>query len=304
MSYCQANMFRFAHSEKDYLLKLAVQSRKLVGEGLALTDCNPLWFDSVILPHGGLSDPPILQGLLNIINKEEEFSWIGLFWNIPSFSWITNTPLLVPSGFKGVQSAALACFASREKCSVLSSSLQTKWLVTLDKLDLPIIPNNWFDGISKLLVVAPIFHRMCWLKSISGGWTTAVRLSIHEGRGCCFGCTDARDEITHYLQCPILWLFARESLKAEEESICCFERLGLLNPTPLKLKLLSFCHSLYHTVIHDSICVLADGSFAAPPVVQCRASEICDYCRFLVGGIRGCIADKVMTTPCDTVSLS
>jgi hypothetical protein len=152
-----------------------------------------------------------------------------------------------------------------------------------NKLVLPDIPLSWFDGISSLLDVAPIFHRMCWLKTIAGAWCTSVRLHTYEGRGCCFGCIDTRDELVHYLQCPILWQFACASLSEGEFSICIFERLGILSPTLQKLRLLAFCHALYHSVINDPVCINADGQFAASAIVQRRASEVCKYCIHLVG---------------------
>ena len=188
-----------------------------------------------------------------------------------------------PFSFKGLQGATLSCFSSIEKCRNLGIELQKKWFVTLDKLELPVIPLSWFDGISSLLDVTPIFHRMCWLKTIAGAWCTSVRLSTYEGRGCCFGCIDTRDELVHYLQCPILWHFACAALSEHEFSICIFERLGILNPTLPKLRLLAFCHALYHSVINDPVCVNADGQFAVSVIVQRRASESCKYCLHLVG---------------------
>ena len=182
-----------------------------------------------------------------------------------------------------MHSAALCCFASKAKCSDLGLELSKKWLVTLDKLVMPPIPLNWFEGVSHVLEAAPIFHRMCWLKSVAGAWCTSVRLSTYEDRGCCFGCTEARDEITHYLQCPILWQFARETFKMRESSICVFERMCLLSPSLHKLRIHACCHSLYHSVINDPHCVCTDGSFANSLIVQRRAFEICNYCLHIVG---------------------
>ena len=39
-AYCKANLFRFAHSEKDYLLELQSEVREIVGDSLTLDRMN------------------------------------------------------------------------------------------------------------------------------------------------------------------------------------------------------------------------------------------------------------------------
>lgn len=179
-AYCAANLYRFAQSEKDYLLDLGGSVCKLVGEGLVLNGSSPTWWEHVKLPHGGLGEPPLLQGLLGAIYKGGEVAWIRDFESVPAHAWIAEETPTFPPSFKGMHSAALCCFASRAKCSDLGLELSKKWLVTLDKLVMPPIPLNWFEGVSQVLEAAPIFHRMCWLKSVAGAWCTSVRLSTYE----------------------------------------------------------------------------------------------------------------------------
>ena len=148
---------------------------------------------------------------------------------------------------------------------------------------MPLVPVTWFNKTKEVISHAPIFHRMCWLKTIAGAWTTSVRLHSYEGLSCCFGCSDTRDELSHYLRCPILLWFARDTLKEQENSVCCFERVSILNPSLSKLRMLAFCHALYHAVIKESTCVNPDGSFASPLIIQDKAQKLCDYCKYLVG---------------------
>ena len=76
---------------------------------------------------------------------------------------------------------------------------------------------------------------------------------------CIFGCADSRDEVVHYLSCPMLWDFAREALKIQEDSIFIGSRLCLVEPSMAKLKLIAFVHSLYHALENDPNCMGQDG---------------------------------------------
>ena len=60
-SYCAANLYRFAHSARDYLLDLGVGIRKSTEDDRALRDCNPTWWEHVDLPRSGFGDSLVLQ---------------------------------------------------------------------------------------------------------------------------------------------------------------------------------------------------------------------------------------------------
>jgi hypothetical protein len=91
---------------------------------------------------------------------------------------------------------------------------------------------------------------------------------------CILGCTDCRDEITHYFVCPCLWQIGRERLGLQEDSILVGARLCLTEPSFDKLSLLAFCHTLYHACAHDPDCIVPDGRIWAPIFVQNRATQL------------------------------
>ncbi len=95
------------------------------------------------------------------------------------------------------------------------------------------------------------------------------------------GCPGCLDEIRHYLICPVLWQFGRETLNLRELSIDVESRLCLLNPSADKLRLLAFVHCLYHHIRNDSGCI-HDGEPASSNVVQYRARALAQDCKFLV----------------------
>ena len=69
-----------------------------------------------------------------------------------------------------------------------------------------------------------------------------------------------------------------------EESISVVSRLCIAEPTFDKLRALSFCHSLYHACINDSVCIRHDGSVNSGSIVQKRASEISRFVKHLIAG--------------------
>ena len=99
-----------------------------------------------------------------------------------------------------------------------------------------------------------------------------------------FGCEDSRDELCHYLVCPVLWQLALHSLRISEDSILFLHRICVSEPTHLKLQTLAFCHALYHTCVNDTACIDESGMPRSHYLVQKRATEICNYCLHLVGG--------------------
>ena len=99
---------------------------------------------------------------------------------------------------------------------------------------------------------------------------------------CIFGCIDSEDELRHYLICPVIWQIARETLNLQEDSISIGERLCLINPSVSKLKLLAFCHSLYHACKNDRECVQSNGQIQSPLIVQNRATDIARFVKHLV----------------------
>ena len=201
----------------------------------------------------------------------------------PSRSWLVNYPTVsFPKKYKSFQSAAFAALSSEFKVSSLSAELHEKVKITLQHLAPFEIPLNWFGGLSCELERQTPYIKVCWLRSITGAWCTSTRLASVQGRTCIFGCVDCRDELTHYLVCPILWQFARSTLRINEESIHFISRLCISDPTSDKLKLLAFTHALYHCCVNDDSCMDSNGMPRHSQIVQHNASEIALHCKHMI----------------------
>ena len=98
---------------------------------------------------------------------------------------------------------------------------------------------------------------------------------------CIFGCTDSKDEIGHYLHCPILWQFASESLGGIP-SVFLEGHLCLVDPSAESLRALAFVHSLYHCCKNDPDCKMQDGRICDPRIVQSRAFQFSRHVKHLV----------------------
>ena len=99
---------------------------------------------------------------------------------------------------------------------------------------------------------------------------------MHEGVKwpCVFGCTDCKDEILHYLQCPILWQLAREALLLSEEHFSLGHRLCYIDCSRDKLRLLAYSHTLYHALKNDTECVNASGVIKDSQFIQQRSCRL------------------------------
>ena len=131
---------------------------------------------------------------------------------------------------------------------------------------------DWFRQLQCVLSGCKVFLRICWLKTISNAWCTTHRMHESVLWPCVFGCNDAKDEMLHYLVCPVLWQIATEKL-GPEDSFSIGSRLGLCVPTVHKLQRLAFVHAIYHACKNDCLCTKADGTLVDPRTVQCRAAE-------------------------------
>ena len=132
---------------------------------------------------------------------------------------------------------------------------------------------GWLNQVKLVFEESNIFLRVCWLKAIGGGWTSSTRMHEATALPCIFGCLDCRDEFRHYLICPILWQLAREALDMRETSGAVGHRLCLSSVNLNKLKLLGYCHLLYHTLRKDSDCYDSHGNVRTSVVVQHVASS-------------------------------
>ena len=155
----------------------------------------------------------------------------------------------------------------------LEQEITKKLRVSLgEHFDSVIFQPYWLSQVKQVLEEANIFLRVCWLKAIGGGWTTSTRMHESIALPCIFGCCDCLDEFRHYLICPILWQLAREALDMRETSCAVGHRLCLSSVNLNRLKLLGFCHLLYHTLRKDSDCFNSNGTIRTSDIVQWRAS--------------------------------
>jgi len=281
-SYCKAIQFRFAHSEKGYLEALRIKVSERAGDDLTCSE--GMRIGTYGIPGGGLATPSILEFLLDAINlngvyAESKDSCSAL----PEHAWICDYPNSeYPSHYKGVQSAAVQAFAVKEKTSDLPKELTAKLRVTLGLEIACRIPASvsWFSVLECQLSRCPLFVRVCWLKAICGAWCTSWRLHTGANYRCVFGC-DAEDKFSHYISCPVLWLFPSGHLGLREESLAVEARLCLVEPSLAKLRALAFVHTLYHSVMHDSGCFSSPGELKPAQTVQARASDMCRHVKHL-----------------------
>ena len=113
---------------------------------------------------------------------------------------------------------------------------------------------------------APSFLKVCWLKAISGAWCLTVRMCVVSACSwqCIFGCTDAEDVPTHYIEWAGLSQFAREALRLQEDSIFLQSQVGIAEPSIRKLRRLAFAHYLYHSFKNEPRRVKVNGFSVSP----------------------------------------
>ena len=116
--------------------------------------------------------------------------------------------------------------------------------------------------------------KLCWLKTIIGGWTTTTRMHETVRWPCIFGSEDCKDELLHYLVCPFLWQFPREFLRYDEPSISIGSRLCFIAPTTSKLRALAFVHALYNHLMKNPKCSCTNGSIQTPRNILNQAQEL------------------------------
>ena len=91
---------------------------------------------------------------------------------------------------------------------------------------------------------------------------------------CVFGCLDFNDEFRHYLTCPILLQLAKEALNLYETSFEVEHRLCLAEVHVNRVRLLGYCHSLYHHSLRSPECFDADGNVREYGFIQSFASSL------------------------------
>ena len=272
--YCLAVMFRFAFSEKDYLSSLSCSIRDLIGDSM------PLSFYNWVVPDGGMKSPPILQSLCEALALKGAHSRLKSAASyVSSGQWLLSPVHSLQLGEDRffvatnapktrLQSKVLKVLQEYRQPDNLAPLFTAKAVTTLgDSLSQQIhLCPAWFGMFRVFLGSVKVFSRVCWLKTIAGGWTTTYRMHEETKWPCIFGCSSS-DELKHYLVCPILWQLATEQL-GSEDSIFVGERLCLSHPSVQKLKTLALCHFVYHSCKNDEVCSSLINRFCANPLLN------------------------------------
>ena len=279
VNYALAIMYRFALSEKQYLYSLASDVRS------SLCDSSNVHLSQLgtRVPAGFLDSPPILlcllealefqsghSRILKAIECEPEVSWLDQRGKSDEFSKSDKVQTVVLKALAPAQDIhSIGVLIARKLCVTLGTDFASQCSVN----------ELWFVELFSILGEAKVFLRMCWLKTISGAWTTTTRMHEQHTWKCIFGCFD-RDDLLHYLVCPVLWGIAIGVLPGEG-SISVGERLCLRNPSLLKLQRVALVHGVYHACKNDSSCLI-DGSPRSAHFVQNRGHEFCRALEHLV----------------------
>jgi len=274
-------MYRFASSEKVYLLQLARDVKQLCGLDVSVHD------SSLEVPIGLLDSKSILQNLLDALNFQCAHARLLLASRSHAdYQCIDNrfSGILFDKSDK-IQSVcmrALQCHADVSQ-NVLRSSILANTAVSFsrDAVDRFELSPDWFAQLYNTLGTVKYYVRMCWLKTVAGAWTTTVRThelknTDVEAWSCLFGCACVPDQLDHYMSCPLLWHIVNTVLIGEEyfslRSRICFDK-----PTKVNLQRLAIAHGVYHQCKHDSLCIV-DFVPAAPIIVQSRAEGFAKAC--------------------------
>jgi len=284
-SYCASVRYRFAVSEASYIEQLRTDIFQYLSSAAHGSSAALSSFSSV-LPHGGIESTCILQSLHDALALQGPLNGIiAIAERVPEHRWLIDYPISsMPSCYKGIQTAVLKILSLDESCAVLSNSLYDKCLVTFPSDSCGNICKqvDWFPKIEELFKTVNSFLRMCWLKAIAGAWTTTCRMPEPIKWPCVFGCVDSRDEIRHYIQCPVLWQLAREALSISEHHFSIGHRLCFYDCSVDKLRLLAYSHLLYHAIKNDSDSIHSNGFLKSPQYIQQKSTNLVKALRPLV----------------------
>ena len=109
---------------------------------------------------------------------------------------------------------------------------------------------------------------LAWFKTVTNAWCTSYRM--HEPRllSCIFGCRDEPDELSHYLQCNILWSLIDVDFHGLIDSLI-DGRLNYKHPSTTKVRIISCAYEVYHALkigLRDLVISAQDS---------CRFGEMC-----------------------------
>ena len=137
LDYCDANLFRFAYSERSYLAKLATDVRSLIGDSFPVAEGA-----RAIVPEAGHGYTPILQLLFNALSlegrhanlklaalKSQECSW--LLGPCEQLRFAGSTIPLATQPPQHLQASVIKMLGSHRKSLQLDSLVAKKAVITL-----------------------------------------------------------------------------------------------------------------------------------------------------------------------------
>ena len=245
---------------------MSLKVQELIGDFFPLQA-----YGRLIVPDGGLNSPPILQSLFHALDLSSWHSRVldaaqkvsNSLMDSQEAIWLNNPSvvsrydfgikkILVPEVVpKKLQGSIIKFLKIARNQLSLSSMVAAKATITLTPaVASTIVMNaNWFESFLSVFHSCKTLIRVCWFKAIAGAWTTSIRMHDGPPWPCIFGCLDARDEMNHYLQCPILWQLVREQI-GPVDTITVGDRLCLSAanpPTRQLLRQLALAHLTYHS---------------------------------------------------------
>ena len=88
---------------------------------------------------------------------------------------------------------------------------------------------------------------MAWLKTVTNAWCTSYRMHEPDLLKCIFGCRGHNDDLSHYLECHVLWSHLNEAFVGHVAP-CKAGKVNYLNPTKQKVIIISSAFETYHAL--------------------------------------------------------
>ena len=108
---------------------------------------------------------------------------------------------------------------------------------------------------------------MMYIKTMTNSWFTFRRLANAGVRkfNCIFGCEDCVDDLSHYLQCHVIWCFVCSAMKLDNTwaSLDGIDRVGFPDPEPIHIYAVCVMFKCHHATRNDYATIL-DGCIAQP----------------------------------------
>ena len=115
------------------------------------------------------------------------------------------------------------------------------------------------ENVSTALKAIPQKKRkgvaMMYIKTMTNSWFTSRPLA-NAGvpqLNCIFGCEDCADDLSHYLQCQVIWCLVCSAMKLDSTwaSLDGIDRVGFPDPDPIHLYTVCIMFKCYYAIRND-----------------------------------------------------